>query len=910
MQKSKSASGPRRLGKYILYERLGEGSMGRVHRARVLGIGGAVKDLCIKRIHAKRLERPGALTAFVAEARTWMRLAHALIVPVFDFGRAGDEYYLAMEWVSGVDLRVLLDRAKESSDPMPPELCAHVTAEIARALDYAHGLEPAIVHRDVKPENVLVSSAGDVRLTDFGVATVAGEQRGAGGTPGYMAPEQKQRGSVDGRCDVYALGILLREMITSRSPGSRRPPTQPIPGELEIIVARMCSADPADRPLARDVADTLEGYVARYRAGGSAAPRDLLTARVAACQPPRRAEVPPSAEIEPELSFVQDGEDPAFVTQMTTLVGRLDAPAHAAPRVEPTSPTIDAPASESDDDGAAPPNESRLGRYQLCFELASGGMASVFLARVSGAAGFEKLVALKRIHPHLANDPEFVEMFLDEARIASRINHPNVCSVFDFGRAGGTYYIAMEYVFGETLSTLLARLYQRPEVLADPRWPCFAARIVADVCEGLHAAHELRGDKGELLHLIHRDVTPQNLFVGYDGSISIVDFGIARAAGRLHHTRVGQLKGKLAYVAPEQGKRAIELDRRADIWSLGVVLWELLCARSLFRGETKADTITAVLARPVPPPSHIRPDVGEELDRIVVRALSRDRDERYPTAREMGRALNRYIAHTGEPVTPADVADWMDEHFAEEKSRREELVEQSRHTPAGAVPRVSARLGGELASDPLEQVPTVRGSDLLGPERSRAARRRISRLSIALAAGAIVGVVAAIVTGEREPPRDESPRAIAASRDLPDLVRTVAAPPDRPAAEEIPPPIEIDEPIVAPAAADVGLPAEVAEEPVEREESGSADPRRARAPRRTRLRPGTLSIATPGGWAEVFVGARRVGRAPGEVHLPAGAHLVRLKPCGRGAERRRRVHVPPGGQARLVVQIDPEDCRP
>ena len=202
--------------------------------------------------------------------------------------------------------------------------------------------------------------------------------------------------------------------------------------------------------------------------------------------------------------------------------------------------------------GLGPNAPSKIGRYELCFELASGGMASVHLARVEGNPGFEKLVALKRIHPHLACEPEYIEMFLDEARIASRITHSNVCSVFDFGEADGEYFIAMEYLVGEPLSRVHRRVLADLDQRSSPLLPMRMARIIAQACEGLHAAHELADGDGESLHVVHRDVSAENLFVTYDGATQVVDFGIAHARQRVHHTEAGQVKGTFPYMAPEQ----------------------------------------------------------------------------------------------------------------------------------------------------------------------------------------------------------------------------------------------------------------------------------------------------------------------------------------------------------------------
>ncbi len=329
----------------------------------------------------------------------------------------------------------------------------------------------------------------------------------------------------------------------------------------------------------------------------------------------------------------------------------------------------------------APASPEKIGRYQLCFELASGGMASVYLARAEGAPGFQKLVALKRIHAHLADEKEYVEMFLDEARIASRITHANVCSVFDFGEADGEYFIAMEYLVGESLSRVHRRVVANADQRTSTLLPARMARVIAQACEGLHAAHELTDADGESLHVVHRDVSAENLFVTYDGATQVVDFGIAHASQRVHQTEAGQVKGTFPYMAPEQMTAAV-VDRRVDVWALGAVLWELLTLRRLFLRDTDVNTMYAVLSGEIRPPSHHRSDVPPELDAIVLKALQRSPDERWQTAREMGKALQRFLANQEDLVGPAEIADWMAELFPAGESRKRQLMEIARTSDA------------------------------------------------------------------------------------------------------------------------------------------------------------------------------------------------------------------------------------
>lgn len=363
---------------------------------------------------------------------------------------------------------------------------------------------------------------------------------------------------------------------------------------------------------------------------------------------------------------------------------------------------------------------TRLGPYQLVCELASGGMATVYLALYRSVEGFEKLCAVKRIHPHLAGDRAFTNMFADEAQIAARISHPYVCSVFSFGRSQQSHYIAMEFLRGEPLSAVMRRVARTPELGDDPRFPAIAARLVANFAEGLHAAHTLRDNRGALLEVVHRDVTPQNLFVLYDGTVRVTDFGIAQARRRLHQTEGQKLKGKLSYVAPEQLQGG-KPDLRVDLWGLGVTLWELLAGRRLFLGSSEGETLSAVLSRPVPPPSSFRASVPAELDRIVLRALERDVQRRYKSARDLARDLERFLNTIGDQVPNMDVADWLATVFPQGLERLQALSD------------LAERVSGATADDTVVRVPSAppaapsNGSFVM-PLASDIARERVSTL--------------------------------------------------------------------------------------------------------------------------------------------------------------------------------------
>jgi eukaryotic-like serine/threonine-protein kinase len=307
-----------------------------------------------------------------------------------------------------------------------------------------------------------------------------------------------------------------------------------------------------------------------------------------------------------------------------------------------------------------------LGRYRIVDEIGIGGMASVHLARMDGPGGFQKWVAIKKIHPHLVEDESFVQMFLDEARVAARISHPNVATVFDLGKHDDTYWIAMEYLHGEPLREVM----RRTEELGTAMPPEIACRVIADAAEGLHAAHELLGKNGEKLGLVHRDVTPHNLFVTYDGVTKVVDFGIAKFSSRMSHTRAGTLKGKLAYMSPEQ-VHGEGIDRRTDIFALGVVLWELTTGQRLFRMESDLDTLAKVQECNVPRPSTLIRGYPVDLEKIVMKALAKNRGERFRTARELSRALQSLLMRRGLFIASDEVAAYTQSIFNDRIQKRE-----------------------------------------------------------------------------------------------------------------------------------------------------------------------------------------------------------------------------------------------
>jgi serine/threonine-protein kinase len=357
-----------------------------------------------------------------------------------------------------------------------------------------------------------------------------------------------------------------------------------------------------------------------------------------------------------------------------------------------------------------------VGRYALFGEIAAGGMATVQLGRFIGPAGFARTVAVKRLHRAFAADPDVAAMLLDEARLTADIRHPNVVATLDVIQTDAELLIVMEYVHGESL----ARLRDRGPVPLG-----VAAAVVSGALHGLGAAHESRSARGTARGVVHRDVSPQNILVGVDGVARIADFGVAKALGRAQHTRDGQLKGKLAYMAPEQ-IRGEEVDRRADVYAAAVVLWELLAGKRLFARATDQETTACVLSHEVVPPSRHAEGVPRALDDAVMCGLAREKDERFETAREMAIAIEEAIALP----QPHEVGEWVTSTAAQALQERELKLAQMQDLSASApAPAAEAR----------------------APKKSR----RALGLAVAAVSGALAASVAWRALGDRTPPHED-----------------------------------------------------------------------------------------------------------------------------------------------------------
>lgn len=386
-----------------------------------------------------------------------------------------------------------------------------------------------------------------------------------------------------------------------------------------------------------------------------------------------------------------------------------------------------------------------FGKYKLLQKIASGGMGQVFLAQ-DATQGFEKLVVIKRLLPHLAEDREFLSMFDDEARIAALLNHPNLIQIFERGRVDDSYYLAMEYVAGGSLRHVDrdARNLGRPLPVGA------ACRIIADAAAGLDYAHKLRGARGQPLGLIHRDVSPQNILVGFDGAVKLIDFGVAKALDRQQHTATGILKGKYPYMSPEQASGE-EIDHRSDLFSLGVILWELLTRSRLFKGSSDMITIRRVRDCQVSPPSEVNPELPARVDELVLRALAREPGERYGDAAAFRLAIEDFIVAEQIPASSAHLVSYLAElypdriaHAADlskldEMARVDDLERSS--SPSTASPRETRDSSASPLAALAEDAGTGPGTLLLESPRPR--RRPLRPAMLWLGAALVLGLTGA-----------------------------------------------------------------------------------------------------------------------------------------------------------------------
>jgi eukaryotic-like serine/threonine-protein kinase len=502
-------------------------------------------------------------------------------------------------------------------------------------------------------------------------------------------------------------------------------------------------------------------------------------------------------------------------------------------------------------------------RYHLIRRIGRGGMGEVYLAELEPVPGVRKLAAVKLLKD-VGLDPGAEGAFAAEARLAALISHPNVVQLVDAGVSDDTPWLAMEYVAGLSLNELL-----RASATALPPW--VGARIIADACAGLHAVHEATNECGEPLKIVHRDVTPHNVLIGWDGIVKVTDFGVARSALQSTVTKTGTVKGKLAYMAPEQASGA-QVDRRADVFALGILLFETLTGKKLFKSHNATETLAKVLRCELPPLAEVAPQLSPELRQIIARALERDPAARYASAREMQRALEAALRTAGVVIGPLDVAEVIASLLpARVREHEAWLREHSRDRPERSVSGAHSRQRADLTAAPTSAA-TIDATLELAPA---APQRWGWRWPLAVALGVLLTFGAALFSWSRlrEPSLASPISAATASMHVAEL-------------ELVPQMDPLPEPPApsAPAAEPRAQPARPA--PVAAREYG------------------TLNVGSAPVWARVFVDGRAVGATPiAGLRLPAGTHLVEARPKGKPAQR-RSVKVPANSSASVHFRFE------
>jgi len=414
---------------------------------------------------------------------------------------------------------------------------------------------------------------------------------------------------------------------------------------------------------------------------------------------------------------------------------------------------------------------TRLGRYELLLAIAKGGMARVWAARQHGQRGFSKTVAIKTILPHLAEEPEFERMFLDEARIAAMIHHPNVAEIYELGEEGKVLYIAMEWVNGESLIQLL-----RSSGKMAPMDARLAARIVADACAGLHAAHNLTDDDGQPMGVVHRDVSPHNILVSSDGHVKVADFGVAKALGQMHSATVaGQVKGKMAYMAPEQISGGV-VDRRSDVFAMGIVLYEATTGSRPYAGANDVEVMHAALKGTYTAPTRILRSYPPELEQIIAKAMAQDPTQRYASAEKMRLALEEWLAKSGPIVSQSNVGAFVQQRVGVTLDKRRDKIRAAAnaarpddHSASGhGVPLGGGTPSVQSAVREVDQGRVITGSQMGAQQPMPAPAEAPSGMKYVLAGligvifAGLIGVVA-ILYVRRTAPEDDGPRVAATS---------------------------------------------------------------------------------------------------------------------------------------------------
>ena len=836
------------VGQLVIRRQLGAGGMGVVYLAEHTLLG---TPRVIKLLLPEWTQHASVVQRFVNEARAAAAIQHRNIIQIHDCAQLPDgRWYIVMDFLQGGALGRMFNQA------LTLHVAVKLMAQICNGLDAAH--RRGIIHRDLKPDNIMLSERDGnslhVTILDFGVAHL-GEDLGGGGTgagtvigtPGYMAPEQLRGMPVGPPADVYALGVIAYQMMTGGwLPFQDHGP----PGTYETLSAEELYARQTQRP-PPDV-----------RMRNPLVPEPFARA-IAAALAPDAAARPQTAQMF-ALSLAEvtpsDGYAPTGIEIVRTTARELLD-------IGDMLDTVRAPGSKPGTSGAT--GVAMPSRYQLGAKLGTGGMADVFAGQSVGAEGFARPVAIKRVLPGFSERPEFAAMFVDEARLASRLDHPNIVSVLDFDRdPEGRLFLVMELVDGMDLDALAKSGVLPIGVVVF---------VLGEVLRGLGYAHRAG--------VVHRDVSPHNALLSWDGAVKVSDFGIAKA--REASTGGGGsevLKGKPGYMSPEQANSEV-LDGRSDLFAVGVVLWEMLAGQRLFQG-TMREVLAQVMFRAISPPSAVRPGVPPDLEAVAMRLLERDLGRRFATAEDAIEALAACVDAPRDGR--GELARTLTARFPIEAGARARRLGSSGGgaEPAGRRAQIHGVAAPSLvtASAPLG-VPAPHGAPrtpgLLVTSTPITAmvapRSRLPLVVVGVALGAVIAV--GVVLGlARSPARAGDTKLGAAAPTLDAGSAAFAAAP-------------------SPDAASVTIAVDATAPPIDAA-APPPPPDAAAAPVASHAT-GTLAI-TVSPWAQITIDGRDYGVTPKTITLAAGRHRVTLANPDAGRSVPFTVTVQPNHPASLT----------
>ena len=596
----------------------------------------------IKPFHPPLAPDEGVPLELAAEVRLLARLEHPNVIRPVSIGESSDGHHLVMEYVEGVSLEELRRRARALEREIPLRVTLRILLDALAGLAAVHELadeggRPAgMVHRGMSPASVLVGTDGVARVANLGV-----ERRMR-----YMDALRKHH--IDRRAELFAVGVMLWEGAANRrlfEPEAGSDEIAPLAQHTVPRLDEVTSGVP--RGIAAVCARALDADVTWRYPTAAALAESLESAALDAAALADHAEV---AALVAGLTGAAQPEGP----RRRAFAAGTDV-AHSDPRGP--RPPVPPPAPGREPGTPAGGRPDRFGKYTVLRHLADGGMAEVYLARATGIEGFEKEVVIKRLKPELAENPWATELFLQEARIAATLQHPQIAQVHDVGAVDGSYFLAMEHVHGQDLRMVLRQARRRGVELPLE----VALRVVAELCGALHHAHDKCDAEGVPLGLVHRDVSPSNVLVSYDGGIKLCDFGIAEVTARAD-ARKRTRAGKLSYMSPEQC-RGDQLDRRSDIFVLAIVLYELTTMSKLFKGASEREVMRKVVEGRARPPSEVRPGYPPELERIVMKGLAVDPAARHATALEMMLELEAFGREHKLALSSVGVARVMEQLF-------------------------------------------------------------------------------------------------------------------------------------------------------------------------------------------------------------------------------------------------------